>query len=217
MRPSLRLYAWSISVACRHNLLGALMHARAAGCAGRWQGERVSVTNPWLAGPSPTRRLDRARLEERIVNLLSSQNMCVLATLGPDGPLATPVRYFHLDFTIVFTASGASPKMRNIAADPRVSVATYAPLVGQASSRGAQLFGQARVLTEVDPDFAGFWSVVRWQSDHVERSLPLEKPPLGPIGVVEPDRIVYTEHWLRREGYAPRQFWARDPADRQHG
>jgi len=118
----------------------------------------VSVTNPWLAGPSPTRRLDRARLEERIFNLLSSQNMCVLATLGPDGPLATPVRYFHLDFTIVFTASGASPKMRNIAADPRVSVATYAPLVGQASSRGAQLFGQARVLTEVDPDFAGFWA-----------------------------------------------------------
>jgi hypothetical protein len=21
------------------------------------------------------------------------------------------------------------------------------------------------------------------------------------------DRIVYTEHWLRRDGYAPRQFW----------
>jgi hypothetical protein len=27
--------------------------------------------------------------------------------------------------------------------------------------------------------------------------------------VIEPDRIVYTEHWLRREGFAARQFWKR--------
>jgi hypothetical protein len=65
----------------------------------------MPVTNPWLAGPTPTRRLDRTRLEERILNLLSAQNMCVLATVVPDGPLATPVRYFHLDFTVVFTAA----------------------------------------------------------------------------------------------------------------
>ena len=176
----------------------------------------MSVTNPWLAGPSPTRRLDRARLEERIFNLLSSQNMCVLATLGPDVPFGDPRAVLPPGLHDRVHRVGAAPKMRNIAADPRVSVATYAAFVGQASSRGAQLFGQARVLTEVDPDFAGFWSVVRWQSDHVQRSMPLEKPPLGPIGVVEPDRIVYTEHWLRREGYAPRQFWRREPADRQH-
>jgi len=116
-----------------------------AGGVGRcsWQAVIMVVTNPWLAGPSPTRRLDRDRLQERILNLLSSQNMCVLATAGADGPLATPVRYFHLDFTIIFTAAGSSPKMRNIRADPRVSVGVFAPLVGQASSRGAQLFGNA--------------------------------------------------------------------------
>lgn len=27
------------------------------------------VTNPWLAGPAPKKRLDRQRLEERILNL----------------------------------------------------------------------------------------------------------------------------------------------------
>jgi nitroimidazol reductase NimA-like FMN-containing flavoprotein (pyridoxamine 5'-phosphate oxidase superfamily) len=165
------------------------------------------VTNPWLAGPSPTKRLDRERLEERIVNLLSSQNMCVLATVGPDGPLATPVRYFHLDFTVVFTAVGTSPKMRNIRADPRVSIGVFAPLVGRASSRGAQLFGTARILEPDDADFDRYWRLVRWQSDHVERSLSLDEPPVGPLGVVPAERIVYTEHWLRREGYAPRQFW----------
>ncbi|MFC7546204.1 pyridoxamine 5'-phosphate oxidase family protein [Plantactinospora sp. GCM10030261] len=170
----------------------------------------MPVTNPWLAGPAPRERLDRARLTERILNLLSSQNMCVLATTGPDGPLATPVRYFHLDFAVLFTAAAESPKMRNIAADPRVSIGVFAPLVGQASSRGAQIFGRARVLLPGEPSFGRYWPAVRWQSDHVERSRPLDEPPSGPLVVVEADRIVYTEHWLRREGYAPRQFWRRD-------
>ncbi|WP_230393836.1 pyridoxamine 5'-phosphate oxidase family protein [Plantactinospora alkalitolerans] len=76
---------------------------------------------------------------------------------GPDGPLATPVRYFHLGFAILFTASAASPKVRNIAADPRVSIGVFAPLVGQASSRGAQLFGRARILTAEHPDFGHYW------------------------------------------------------------
>ncbi|SCG36621.1 pyridoxamine 5'-phosphate oxidase family protein [Micromonospora coxensis] len=171
----------------------------------------MPVTNPWLAGPAPTARLDRDRLEERILNLLSSQNMCVLATTGPDGPLATPVRYFHLDFTVVFTTAAGSPKMRNIAADPRVSVGIFAPLVGQASSRGAQLFGRARTLHPDDAGFDHHWPAVRWQSDHVERSRSLDEPPSGPLVVVEAERIVYTEHWLRRDGYAPRQFWRRVP------
>ncbi|MFB7215512.1 pyridoxamine 5'-phosphate oxidase family protein [Streptomyces sp. NPDC056255] len=167
------------------------------------------VTNLWLAGPSPQKRLEPERLEERILNLLSSQNMCVIATAGPEGPLATPVRYYHLDFALMFSAAAGSPKMRNLAADPRVSAGVFAPLVGQASSRGAQLFGQARVLSEEDPDFEHYWPAFRWQSDHVERSRSLDEPPLGPLVVIEAERIVYTEHWLRREGFAPRQFWTR--------
>ena len=169
----------------------------------------MPVTNPWLAGPPPRARLDRARLEERILNLLSSQNMCVLATSGPSGPLATPVRYYHLDFTVLFTASASSPKMRNLSADSRISIGVFAPLAGQASSRGAQLFGRAVVLDPADPRFGHYWPAYRWQSDHVERSRPLDDPPAGPLVVVEAERIVYTEHWLRRDGYAPRQFWTR--------
>jgi pyridoxamine 5'-phosphate oxidase-like protein len=158
----------------------------------------------------PRRRLDRERLEERILNLLSTQNMCVLTTSSVDGPLATPVRYNHLDFTVLFTAAAGSPKLRNIAADPRVSVGIFAPLVGPASSRGAQLFGMERVLAADDDEAYGYyWPAYRWQSDHVERSRDLAEPPTGPLVVIEAQRIVYTEHWLRREGYAPRQFWHR--------
>jgi nitroimidazol reductase NimA-like FMN-containing flavoprotein (pyridoxamine 5'-phosphate oxidase superfamily) len=167
------------------------------------------LANPWLAGPAPAERLPRPELEERILNLLSTQNMCVLATTGEDGPLATPVRYDHLDFIVVFTAQAGSPKLRNIARDPRVSVGVFAPLVGQASSRGAQLFGTARVLHAGDEGFDRLVQVYRWQSDAVERGRALdeEHAPKGPLVAIDVDRVVYTEHWLRRLGYAPRQHW----------
>lgn len=167
------------------------------------------MSNPWLAGPAPTGRLDREALEERILNLLSTQNMCVLATSGEDGPLATPLRYSHLGFTVVFTAQADSPKMRNIGRDSRVSLGVFAPLVGQASSRGAQLFGTAAVLSSGDPDFDQLMGVYRWQSDAVERGRSLDHAPAGPLVAVEADRIVYTDHWLRRTGHAPRQLWSR--------
>jgi hypothetical protein len=169
----------------------------------------MPLTNPWLTGPTPSKRLDRERLEERILNLLSSQNMCVPATTGPGGPLATPVRYYPLGFAVLFTAAPRSPKMRNIATDPRVSVAVFAPLVGLASSRGAQLFGTARVLGPEHLDRAHYWAAFRWENEHAERGRPLSEPPEDTLVVVEAQRIVYTEHWLRREGVAPRQFWRR--------
>jgi nitroimidazol reductase NimA-like FMN-containing flavoprotein (pyridoxamine 5'-phosphate oxidase superfamily) len=169
----------------------------------------MPLTNPWLAGPTPSERLPRQRLEERVLSLLSSQNMCVLATTGPDGPLATPVRYYPLDFAVLFTAAPRSPKMRNISADPRVSVGIFAPLVGLASSRGAQLFGTARVLPPGHPERAHYWAAFRWENEHAERGRPVSEPPEDTLVVVEAERIVYTEHWLRREGYAPRQFWRR--------
>ena len=35
----------------------------------------------------------------------------------------------------------------------------------------------------------------------------LEEPPTDPLTIITPDRIVYTEHWLRKHGYRPRQVW----------
>ena len=109
----------------------------------------MPVTNPWPTGPAPTKRPGRERLAERILNLLSSRSMCVLATTGPDGPPATPCA------TATSTSRSCPP--------PRPA--------------------------------------------HVERSLPLDEPPGGPLVVVAAERIVCTEHRLRRDGCAPRQFW----------
>jgi general stress protein 26 len=165
------------------------------------------IANPWLSGPTPTQRLPHDRLTERITNLLSSQNMCVVATCGPDGPLATPMRYFHRDMTIFMTAAAGTPKLRNLAADPRVSIGVFAPLVSQASSRGAQLFGAAEILVAGDDGFDDGIEVYRWQDTAVERGRSLSEEPEGPLLRIPITRVVYTEHWLRRDGYAPRQHW----------
>ena len=32
---------------------------------------------------------------------------------------------------------------------------------------------------------------------------------------LDPDRIVYTEHFLRKDGYGPRQIWRKDEKKEQ--
>lgn len=166
----------------------------------------MPLTNPWLSEPMPERRLERSALEDRIRNLLSTHNMCVLATNGPKGLIATPVRYFSLDFALMFTANLRSPKMQNITADPQVSVALHAPLVGLASSRGLQIFGTAEVIPDDDARFAAYWEAFRWESEQIEQGRSPDDSP-GAVVVVNPHRMVYTEHWLRRSGFAARQIW----------
>jgi len=177
----------------------------------------MPIANPWLSGPVPTDVCPRDVLEDRILNLLSTHNVAVIATVAPDGsPAATPVRYYSLGFEIMFTSWDASPKSRNLRRDPRVSAGVVAPFVGQASSRGAQIFGTARTLPREHADVDRYWEAFRWQSDHVERGRPLTEPPNDPLTVIAPTRIVYTDHWLRRSGYSPRQIWrpgSPQPAD----
>lgn len=147
----------------------------------------MPVTNPWLAEPLPDRDLPREQLEERILQLLSTHNTAVVATVNKDGsPTATPVRYYSLGFEIFYTSWNASRKSRNLRRDPRVSAGIVAPLVGQAGSRGAQLFGTARTLERDDAEAEPY-----------------------PLTIITPDRILYTEHWLRRDGFRPRQTWQR--------
>jgi general stress protein 26 len=168
----------------------------------------MPLTNPWLAGPSADRDLPREQLEDRILNLLSINNLAVIATINKDGsPSATPVRFYSLGFEIFYTSWNTSAKSRNLKRDPRVSAGIVVPLVGLASSRGAQLFGTARTLERDDLDAEKYWEAFRWQSDHVERGRPLTEPPTDPLTVITPTRILYTEHWLRRAGYRPRQTW----------
>lgn len=168
----------------------------------------MPVTNRWLTRPAPQASLPREELEDRILKRLSSQNLAVIATVNVDGsPVATPVRYFHVGFEDMYSSWNASVKSRNLRRDQRVSAGIVAPLVGMASSHGVQLFGTARTIARDDPEAERYWEAFRWQSDHVERGRSLDVPPEDPLTIITPACILYTEHWLRRSGYAPRQTW----------
>ena len=114
--------------------------------------------------------------------------------------------------TALAMTSDARLHRQGITPCQRLGAATgslFRPEAGQASSRGAQLFGAARTLERDDPEAVQYWEAFRCQSDHAERGLSLSEPPTDPLTVITPARILYTEHWLRRDGYRPRQTWQR--------
>ncbi|MDR6315873.1 pyridoxamine 5'-phosphate oxidase family protein [Actinoplanes couchii] len=145
-------------------------------------------------------------LEESILNLLATHNMCVLATTDPSGaPHATPVRYFADGFDLIVTSLGDSPKIRNLRADPRMSAGVFAPLTTVESSRGAQLFGTARILSPGDEEFESRWRIVTPRIHETERDRFLADPARCVLAVLSPARIVYTDHWQKRDGHPTRR------------
>lgn len=62
------------------------------------------------------------------------------------------------------------------------------------------------IMAVTNPWPAGPAPTRKLDRDRFEERM-LDEPPSGPLVVVDAERTVYTEHWLPREGYAPRQFW----------
>ena len=54
----------------------------------------MSYAYKWVEPPWPDKALPREQLEDRIQQLIGSQNMCVLSTCGPNGPIASPIEYY---------------------------------------------------------------------------------------------------------------------------
>ncbi|MFN8533080.1 MAG: pyridoxamine 5'-phosphate oxidase family protein [Dehalococcoidia bacterium] len=170
----------------------------------------TAKANPWLAAPSPKTELPREQLQARIEQLLATQNMCVVATIGRSGPVASPVEYYNHGTTIYFVSNPGAPKLKNLERDGRISVAIFQPFVGWPSARGCQIFGTAEILRSGTAAYDEGMQVYGWQKGATDLGLPLDRSPQIPLIKLAPDRIVYTEHYLRKEGYAPRQVWRRE-------
>lgn len=167
----------------------------------------MTVTHPWLTTSWPKTALPTPQLRERIERMLTMANMGVLATTGRFGPVATPIEFYAEGLTVYMYPQPGSAKIKNIEHDPRVSFAVHAPYVGWASARGAQLFGRAELLEAGSPEHSHGMQVFRWETSAAELGRGFDTPPQGQLLRIVPDRIWYTEHWLRKEGFAPRQVW----------
>ncbi len=166
----------------------------------------------WLQEtPWPTQQLPRQELEERIEHLLATHWMAVLSTIGKNGPIGSPVEYFAEGLSTYMLPQPGSPKLKAMERDPRICVTVHANNCGWASVRGAQIFATARLVEPGTPEHNHVMSVYRWQQSAVQTGSPLDQPPQVPMLIADPERIVYTEHWLRKSGFGPRQIWHKDP------
>jgi hypothetical protein len=173
----------------------------------------MSAANPWLEEwPWPDKKMPQDELYARIEHLLVMANIGVLATTGKNGAIASPVEYTAEGLTIYLYPQPRSPKLAAIEADPRVCFAVHAAVGNWVSCRGAQVFGKAELLQPGTPEWTRGMAVLPWEANAVELGRDPHTAPTDPIMRIDPDRVVYTEHWIRRDGFSPRQIWRRKAA-----
>ena len=176
----------------------------------------MSIAHPWLEQePWPTRPLPKDLLEERIERALTLANLGYLGTVSKDGAAAvSPVEYYS-EFTagalsIYVFPQPKSPKVYAIQRDPRVSFAVAMPVAGWASVMGVQVFGRGVLLDPHTPEWERGMQIFKWPASSFELGKITTTPPPGQLLRIDAERIAYTEHFLRKQGYAPRQIWRRD-------
>jgi len=173
----------------------------------------MSTAYPWVEPPWPRKTLPRAQLEDRIQQLLGSTNMCVLATVGGKGqPIASPIEYHADGLELYLLPDPGTPKLKAMQADPRVSVAVHAAYHGWHSARGLQVFGRAEIIEPHAPGWKRGMEVFRWYEWMRDLGMDASKPFERQVCRIVPEKILYTETWLWKLGYAAKQRWERMPA-----
>ena len=172
----------------------------------------MSVAHPWLEQePWPTKQMSKELLESRIERVITMTNICYLGTVRKDGsPIVSPVEFYNDGMSLYVFPQPNSPKLKAMQRDPRVSIAIANPMAGWACVMGAQFFGKATILDVGTPEWEHGMKVFKWAGSSSELGRPLIEPPQGQLMRMDPDRIVYSEHLMRKQGYAPRQIWLRD-------
>ncbi len=170
------------------------------------------TAHPWMhQTPWPTKQLPRAQQQDRIEHLLATHWMGVLCTIGTEFPIGSPVEYYAEGTTVYVLPQPGSPKQQALQRDPRVCFAVHAENTGWVSVRGAQLFGHAQLLDPGTPDWEHAMTIYRWEPSAVQLGRALDAPPQVQLMRLNPEKIVYTEQWLRKDGFGPRQIWHSDP------
>jgi len=172
----------------------------------------MSAAHPWLEQePWPTEPLPKADLEKRIERLFTMTNIGYLGTTMKSGqPSVSPVEHYNDGMSLYFFPQPNSPKLKSLQRDPRAALAMANPMAGWACVMGAQVFGKV-TLCEVDsPEWERGMQVFKYPASNFELGRDPSEKPRGMLARLDADRIVYTEHFLRSEGFAPRQIWRRD-------
>jgi PPOX class probable F420-dependent enzyme len=86
--------------------------------------------------------------DPRIQGFLATKDVAVLATVQADGsPLAMPMWFLHAPESLTMISVADTRKVRNLKADPRVSVVAEA-VAGSGEVRGVTVQGRAEFLPD---------------------------------------------------------------------
>lgn len=175
----------------------------------------MSLAHPWLEEePWPTASMPIDMLEKRIERVLTITNIGYLATTMKNGqPNVTPLEFYCDGFSLYFFPQPGSPKVKAIQRDPRVALAVANPMAGWACVMGCQVFGTATLLDVDTPEWEHGMKIFKWTASNFELGRGFDEVPRGQLGRLDAERIVYTEHMMRKEGYAPRQIWRKGETD----
>jgi nitroimidazol reductase NimA-like FMN-containing flavoprotein (pyridoxamine 5'-phosphate oxidase superfamily) len=152
-----------------------------------------------------TKTMPQEVLEEYIAEILSQNNMCVLATCSEDIPRATPIEYRSKGIALYFVGEPGT-KLRNLANNPNVSVGIYFPYTGMDSAKGAQITGKATVIQRNAEEFKDGLEAYQWEKTAKEFHVQ-EFPKSLELIRVDPSKVELTDMSLKKKGYNPRQIW----------
>jgi nitroimidazol reductase NimA-like FMN-containing flavoprotein (pyridoxamine 5'-phosphate oxidase superfamily) len=146
-------------------------------------------------------------LEERIIEFLKEQNMCVLATCGNGLPRATPIEYHSKEITIYLVGEPGT-KLKNITDNPNVSIGIFLPYTGWDSAKGAQITGKAKIISRQDLDgLREGLEAYQWEKTAKQLNMK-EFPKTVELVRVDPEKIEFIDMSLKKMGYSPRQTLA---------
>ncbi len=171
----------------------------------------MTVANPWVLPPWSDKELPREQLENRIEQLLSMENTCVLATVSKGGkPVASPIEFYSDGLDLYMLPDPGTPKLLAMERDSYVSLAVHRNFCNWVNARGAQYFGHAEIIEPHAPGWEHGMNCFRWRMWAEDMGWDLDEPPPRTVAKIVPDRILYTETWLWKEGYSARQVWRRE-------
>ncbi|MCP4716447.1 MAG: pyridoxamine 5'-phosphate oxidase family protein [Deltaproteobacteria bacterium] len=88
------------------------------------------------------------KVKDEIITYLKKNKYCVLCTCSKDASRATPVRCWNDGVTIVIYSEKYTAKFKNLKKNRQVSIAMHG---SRPPLKGLQLWGEARVLSQGDP------------------------------------------------------------------
>ncbi len=171
----------------------------------------MSKAYPWVERPWPEKILPKDQLLERIEQLLGLRNVCVLATVDKDGaPIASPIEYHADGLNLYMFPDPGTPKLNAMKRDSRVSLAIDLGYHGWQSVRSAQYFARAEILEPHTPEWKQGTDIFKWRQAAEELNADTSQPRDWQMVKIVPDRILYMETWLWKNGYGWKQWWRRD-------